>query len=122
VDSVNQTLTTIETAFQTVVWNPLWAAGEAALLAAVPVLNAPVLKQIEEFGEETIRDTLYHYIVQLIDIEYIQLKDTAKQAAWADASIKLKTIEAESGVNSDAYKQALQIAAINFSKFVTYNQ
>lgn len=120
--TVNPTLTTLENVFKTIVWDPLFAAGQTALIAAVPFLGAPIISTIEGEGEKILSSTLFSWFVQFVDVEYLELKDAAMQAAYSAASVKLLALAAQNGTDNEAYQQALQTEAISFSQFVRFNQ
>lgn len=110
-DTAYPVLTTIEQVFKDIVWTPMITLGENWIEAEIPILDLPVIKQVDEAVLEKITDAIYSQICLLIDIGAIQLKDAAMQSAYDASSEKLVVIGEEQGVTSDAYKQA-QVDAI----------
>lgn len=110
-------LTTAETIFKEVVWDPLLKVGEAALFAEVPILDAPVLGTIDDIVIQAVGDLVFDKIRLLVDIAAIQLLNPIRQQAYANASLELKVIAEEKGADSDEFKQALAKAAAAQSAF-----
>lgn len=111
-------LTAVEQAFYTIVWTPMVKAGETWLETAVPALDFPILKQVDEAVLQSITDWVYGQVVEFVDISAIQLMNPILQNKWATASESLAIIAKEQGTSSDAYKQALSTAASDFAQWV----
>lgn len=110
-------LTEAQALFKRLVWDPLWAAGNAAVETAIPVLKLPVLANLEEMTEEQLRDYWYSWLCQWINMGAIVLVNQAHAAAYEAASIQLEAIVAESGNTSPAYQEALANAEKDLSNF-----
>lgn len=111
-------LTEFENAFKTLVWTPLIKTGEAALEGAVPFLGFPIIKQLDEAVLNAVADALFYQLITFIDVTAIRLVNTELQSKWALASESLALIAKEQGANSDAYKNALSVAAADFASWV----
>lgn len=116
-DSAFPTLTTDEQIFHDLVWIPMLTAGETWLEGAVPVLALPVIKQVDEAALGAIARWLFNQLVLIVDITAIKLVNAAHQSAYDSASLQLKIVSEESGVNSDAYRQAQAKALSALSAF-----
>lgn len=81
-------------------------AGENWLEVEVPFLELPVIKQLDEAVINEITDALFNYVILVIDVTAIKLVNTIHQSAYDTASLKLRVIAQNEGINSDAYKQA----------------
>lgn len=103
-------LSEAEQIFKSVIWDPMLLAGEIWLEATVPFLDLPVIKQIDESLIGDLTDAVFNYIVLIVDVEAIKLVNAARQSAYDTASLKLKVIAQNEGVNSDAYAKARDAA------------
>ena len=103
-------LTEAEQLFYSLCWQPMITAGENWLEIQAPFLELPVIKQLDEGTIQILTDGIYSWLCQVVDIEAIKLVNSARQSAYDSASLQLKVVAAESGVNSDAYQTALAAA------------
>lgn len=110
-------LTTIEQVFKDLVWTPGIRAGELALEGAVPFFALPLVSEAEEGLINILADWLYNQFILLVDITSIKLLNAEHQAAYDKASLQLKIIAIDKGVNSDDFKKAREVAKLAFSKF-----
>lgn len=99
-------LTEAEQVFKDLLWTPMITAGENWLEVEVPFLELPVIKQLDEAVINEITDALFNYVILVIDVTAIKLVNTIHQSAYDTASLKLRVIAQNEGINSDAYKQA----------------
>lgn len=120
-DSTFHALTVAENEFKQIVWDPLVKAGETALEGAVPVLAAPILKQLDEAALNALSDYFFEQLRLLLDLSAAQIVGAARAQVFTDASIQLKIIAHDKGVDSDEYKAALAKARANFSAFIRFN-
>lgn len=111
-------LTDIENAFKTVVWEPMVLAGEVWIEGAVPFLNLPVIKQLDEAAIQGITDAVFYQIITFIDVTAIKFVKAELQNKWSTASESLALIAQEQGATSDAYKQALAVATTDFAQWI----
>lgn len=93
-------------------------AGEKWLEVEVPFLDLPVIKQLDEATLNAVLDALFNQIVLMIDVTAIKFVNQELQTKWSAASEALGLIAQEQGPTSDAYKQALSVAAADFSNWV----
>lgn len=115
--SVNAPLTKAEELFKTLIWDPMILAGESALFAAVPVLDAPILGTIDKAAINAASNWLYGQFVLLTDITTIKLLNSEAQTVFQNASELLAVIEIEKGIGSPEYAQAHATALADLSKF-----
>lgn len=113
-------LTEAEQVFHTLIWGPLFAAGNTALLAAVPELKWPVVGTLEGAAESYLSDYLFNMICLYVDVEAIRLVNAAHQAEYEAASLQLKLVASQSGSSSTAYQKALADAQTSLSNFVRW--
>ena len=117
---VTSKLTQEEQLFKTLIWDPLITAGETALFAALPVLNAPVLGTLDHAALSSLSDWIFSQICLFIDITTIRLQNSAYQSAYDQASESLKIIALDKGVDSDDYKTALAANVAALSQFARF--
>lgn len=116
-DVAFKSLSQAEQIFHDLVYRPTIMAAEKALEMAVPALLLPVVKQMEEGIIDLVSEWVYRKLVLLIDVESVALVDEIHQAAYDKASLKLKIIAIDNGVNSLAYTQARDEAVAALSRF-----
>lgn len=119
--SAYPTLTTVEQAFKTIVWDTLVKTSEVALAsveATIPIIDTTVFQGLEDDAIQAITDAFFSYLVTLIDVASIQLVNASLQSKWQTASESLSIISQEQGVSSSAYQQALAQAASDFASWV----
>ena len=76
----------------------------------------PISSIINYFG-----DLLFSGFVLVVDVGAIQLLNTQHQSVYNDASLKLKIIAHDKGIESDEFKNAREVAKISMSKFTRVN-
>ena len=110
-------LTTAEQVFKDLVWTPAILAGELALEDAVPFFALPGIRTIEEGLINIFTDWLYNQFVLLVDVTAIRLVNAEHQAEYDKASLELKIIAIDKGIDSDEFKKAREAAKLALSKF-----
>lgn len=110
-------LTIAEQIFKQLIWDSVLLGGEKALEVYAPFLALPVLSTIEEGTLNAVGDWLYSKLVLVIDIAAIQLVNTAHQAAWTSASVNLKVIAHDKGMDSPEFRKARDEAKIALAQF-----
>lgn len=115
-----RSLTAAEQIFHDLIWMPALKAGETVLEGWAPLLALPVLKQVDEFVIEQVAEYLFSQLVTLIDVTAIRLVNAEHQVAYDQASLKLKVIAHDQGINSDAFKAARDDAKKALSQFVRF--
>jgi Flp pilus assembly pilin Flp len=91
-------LTEAENIFKQVIWTPMIMAGEVWIEGAVPFLDLPVIKQLDEATISALTDAIYNQLVTLVDVTAIKLVSTDLQNKWTSASEALALIAQEQGV------------------------
>ncbi len=117
---VNPDLAAAEQIFYNLVWKPAIIFGEAALEGAVPALALPLIKQLDETTINALSDWLFGQFCLMIDCTAITLLNSTHQLAYDDASLRLKVVETEKGIDSPEYKKAIADEADSFKKFITF--
>lgn len=113
-------LTVAEQVFKDLLWTPGIRAGELALEGAVPFLAFPVINAIEDVVIDAISDYLFNQFITLIDVTAIKLVNAAHQAAFDRASITLKIIAHDKGIDSPEFQKAREDAKLALSQFVRF--
>lgn len=111
------TLTTAETIFKNVVWDPMILAGETWIEGAVPFLDLPVIKQLDEFAIKELTDWIFSQFTLIVDVTAIQLVGMARNSSYQKAQEQLAVIADEQGVTSDAFKTAQTAAIVDLQQF-----
>lgn len=117
-DSAYPLLTQIEQAFKSVIWDPMIKLGEVWVEGQVPFLALPIIKQLDEFVIQEITDSIFNHFILFVDVSAIRLINPVLQSKWSTVAESLALIAEEQGETSDAYKQALALAATDFAKWV----
>lgn len=122
-NSATPTLTTIQTIFKDLVWDPLIVTGETALFAwEAPALSIPVIGTVLTAGEKEIislaTDWLFSQLSLLIDMTVIPFIDKSHQAAFDSAAEKLLVIAHDSGPTSQAFEDAKNAEKTAFLAFI----
>ena len=104
-------LTAAEQVFKDLIWDPLVKAGEVyidGLQASIPVLDWPIVQGIEKDAIGVITDAIFRQLALTVDLGAIQLVNAEAQSVYDASSEQLVVVATEQGVNSDAYRKALQ--------------
>ena len=120
-ESVSRPLTVAEQIFHDIIWNPLIMAGETALFTWAPILNAPVLGDIDKGVISVVSDYLFSQLVLFVDVTAIKFIDPAHQSAYDSASEALKIIAQEKGITSAEFLAAQAAAIKAMQSFVHLN-
>lgn len=115
--SISKTLTSDEQIFKDLVWSPAIKAGELALESAVPFFALPVINIVERGVIDQLSGWVFEQVVLLIDVTVIKLANIEHQEAYDKASLELKVIAVDKGINSDEFKIARDAARLALSKF-----
>lgn len=110
-------LTQIELIFRDLVWRPMIKAGEVWIEGNVPILAFPGIKQISEELVEQLADWTFEQIRMFIDIAAIKLVSSAHQSAYDQASLELRIIAINKGIDSQEFKNARDKALEDLSRF-----
>jgi len=110
-------LTSVEQVFYDLIWTPMFTAGENWLEVEVPLLDLPIVKQLDEAGLKVLSDAIFQQLTLFIDVSAIKLVNAARQNAYDNASLQLKIVAQTNGINSDAYKAQLASTLAAMSKF-----
>lgn len=110
-------LSQAEQIFKDLVWEPMLKAGESWLEVELPFLSLPVIKPLGEEVVSVITDGIFRALVQVLDVTAIRWKVSADQDAYTVASLQLLIVAQESGVQSDAYQKARDVARQALSQF-----
>lgn len=113
--------TTAENIFRQLVWDPVVAAGLAAFFIDFPFLNLPVIRPLISWAAQGFAGWLFDQLRLLTDVTAIQIANSLHQDAFEAASLRLKIVALDEGVESPAYAQALSIAKQTLSQFTQFH-
>lgn len=116
-NSASRVLTQVEQIFKSLIWDPMIQAGEVWIEGAVPFLDLPIIKQLDEAAISAIASAIFNQMVTLVDVAAIRLVNAEHQAAYDSASEQLAVIADEQGVTSDAFRQAQDKALASLAQF-----
>lgn len=111
-------LSIAEKIFKDVVWDSLFTLGTTALYTEVPFLapfSVPINWMLKIFT-----DKFYNGLVLFIDVQAISLVNQAHKIAYDKASITLKVIAHDKGIESKEYLDAKENAIKALAKFVSF--
>lgn len=121
-DSVNSTASAVESLIGDVLFKPAEEAALSALFLDVPILALfpfqPIIRAIAAY----LYDKSDDYFKTRADIATIRLLNADHQRAYEDASLKLKVIAVESGVDSPEFQKAREDALTALSAFTRVNR
>jgi len=118
--SAFKNLTIAEKIFKDLIWDTGILAGELAIEGAVPFLALPVISTLERTIIHELSDWLFNQFVLLVDVAAIHLVNAEHQRAFDSASVKMKVIALDQGLNSPEYRKARTDATATLSKFVHF--
>ena len=119
-ESAYPSLTRFEEIFKELVWNNAIDAALAALFAYCPYLNVPPLRQIINGLTKLIANTFFTYLRLVVDLSAIKLVNAEHQTAFDSASVRLRIISYNKGINSPEFLKAKEEAKIALAKFVRF--
>jgi hypothetical protein len=106
--------------FKDLVWDVLVRALITKLLAAVPWLVGP-LGGIAGLIIGLVGDMLYNLITQYIEFSSIAIRNLEHRRAFDAASVKLKILARDKGIDSEEFKKARDEQRKALSAFVRFN-
>jgi hypothetical protein len=121
-DSAIKSLSQDEQIFRDLVWSPVITAGIVAIQTYLPLLKFPIIGPIFKGIIALSSDWIFGQIIKFIDITAIKLSNAAHEAAYNDASLKLKIIAHDKGVDSPEFLEARSAAKDALSRFTMFNQ
>lgn len=113
----NPPLSQAEQIFKDLVWDPAVEAGQALLFSQVPFLGGPVIGTLSRSLISTISNWFFTQIKLFVDVSAIKLNNADHQAAFDKASLVLKVIAHDKGIDSNEFKAARENAKIALAKF-----
>lgn len=97
-------LTEAEQIFKSIIWEPALRAGETYLETTVTFLALPIIKQVDEEIILLISEWAFNQLILFVDVTAIQLVNAAHQSVYDSASLHLKVIAIDKGINSEEFK------------------
>lgn len=107
--------------FKRLVWDPMIVSATAALFAAAPWLATWPLGPIVRSLILRFTDKLYALLDKVVDLQVIVLVNAAHRAEYERASVKLKLLAKDKGIDSPEFKEARDAAKVSLAKFVSYS-
>ena len=109
-----------EMIFKSLLWDPLVQSVILYVLASLHLTFWPVRPAVSALFK-TLGDELYDHLKLAIDVGAIVFVNREHETAYQKASVTLKIIAHDKGVDSDEFKKAREEAKIALSKFVRFN-
>lgn len=107
--------------FYSLAWTPMITAEITALHLIFPFLNIWPVSFIFDAAYRFLTNRLYSALNLFFSLELIAFKNAQHLQAYSNASVELKVIAEEKGVNSDEFKAAQAQALTTLSAFVHLN-
>lgn len=107
--------------FKDLVWNALVKAALSKLFAAVPLLGWGPIGFVITWIATRYADELYDGIKLFINIELIAFRNKEFEKMYANASVKLKIIAKDHGIESEEFKNARVQNRKSLEDFARYN-
>lgn len=107
--------------FKSLVWNSLVKAATNALFAAVPFLAWGPVGWLVNIIITKFADFLFAQAKEFIIFEAIQFRNKELQSKFDLASVELKLIAINKGVDSDDFKQARAKNVNDLSAFIRFD-
>jgi hypothetical protein len=120
-NSVNTSLDFAEKLFKELVWDNLIKIGLLALFADAPVFAIWPLRQIVTTLVSVLSEKLFSALKTVTDVTAIPLINSQHQRAFDAASVKLKIIAHDKGIDSDEFKKAREDAKVALAQFVRFS-
>lgn len=106
--------------FKDLVWSAVIKAATAALLRAIPFLAGWPWSMIAGVVVELVGGFVYDQLKDVYNFESTAIVNEAHRREYDSASIKLKLIARDKGIQSDEFKQAREKYADALAKFVKF--
>jgi hypothetical protein len=100
----NQAVKTADSIIHSAIYDVAVSAAESAVIAEVPFLGLPVVKQIFGAALNYFAGIVYTYLAQAATIQIITLQTDAEKNAYAKAELELRTAHLTG--NQDAINKA----------------
>lgn len=111
---VNQPISKVEDLFKTLIWDSFVESEINSILGPIAWLLGPIVKMFT--------NGLYESIKTLIDVTLLPFINDEHKKAYDKASIELKVIAHDKGIDSPEYKDARNDAKIALSNFTQFNR
>ena len=106
--------------FRSLVWDNLVKAAIKRIFMAVPFLTMGPLGSVTTFIITKITDKLYVVLKESVDLQVIVFKNKKLGKEFGRASVKLKIIANERGVDSNEFKEQREIHKKRLANFVHF--
>ena len=106
--------------FKDLIWDMVVRALLTKLLAAVPFLAWGPLAPLVSFVITQIADKIYDLIVEYIEFSSISIRNLEHRKAFDAASVKLKILARDKGIDSEEFKKAREEQRKALSQFVRF--
>jgi len=119
---VNPELGKAESIFKALIWDSVFEAEMIALFSAAPYLNFWPVNSIIRGLLKLGTDQLFSALQLFVDTQTIALVNAEHQRAFDKATVALKIIAKDKGIDSPEFKKAKENAKVALSRFVRFNQ
>lgn len=120
-ESVNPTVTKAQDLFKDLVWDVLVDAELTALFVYVPALKIWPIGPIIKMVAHSFSDKIYSGVRLALDMQTVIFLNNKHYKEFSKATVTLKIIARDKGVDSDEYKNAKRNAKDALASFVHFN-
>lgn len=110
----------VQAIFKGLVWSNIVDATLAAFFIKYPFLKVWPVEQIIRYLVNRWSDELYGIAKLTMDVTAIRLMNAIHLAEYEKASIRLKIIAIDRGIESDEFKKARESYRLSLSKFTHF--
>lgn len=119
-DQANPKLEAAESIFKSLLWDTTVEGLLAHIYASAPWLTLWPLKQVTSGLVTLATDKFYSILKTFVDVETISFVNAEHAKAYDSASLKLKVIALEKGVDSEEFRKAKDDAKAALSQLVRF--
>jgi hypothetical protein len=106
--------------FKALIWDNLVKAAVGRLFAAVPILAWGPIGYVITWVATHFADKLYDSVKMAIALEAIAIRNEAHRRAYDRASVALKIIAQDKGINSPEFREARDANKRALAEFVRF--
>jgi hypothetical protein len=119
-EGANSSLDRVEGLFKDLFWDGVTEAAILAVFASVPWLNVWPLSAIVRLLLKGFSEKMFTGLKLIVDLQAIAFLNEEHKKAYDKASVQLKIIANDKGVDSPEFKRARENAKEALSRFVSF--
>ena len=120
-ETAHPVLDEVEHIIKKVLWDSFTTVGVNAFFAWAPWLAIPVVRPAVNFILVSFSDFLFSVFKENVDMAAIPIINKQYKDKFTRASVTLKIIARDKGIDSDDFKYARQLAKDSLDKFIHWN-